>query len=188
MTDDPPPHPRPMLRGMAIGMPLGAALLAVGLWACQGSDGAPPQTSGGRPTATAKAAPAPAPPAPDLIRYEGRYPFDAVEGVTFPVHPLVRAAVEQSVRDPALRQRILSSDVTAAPVERIGERLLYWACEPHNCGAHNWTVMLLRDGRGAEVCYVNVDDPARSGWYRGGQRQALSREGCPQNFGSLTEG
>lgn len=115
-----------------------------------------------------------------LSAYVGRYPYDRVGGVTFVNHPLVRRAVTAAVTDAAERRQILSADSTAGPIGRRDGRIISWACEQHNCGSHNWTIMITPDGRQADVCYWTETIGGGSHWYVGG-RPMESRDGdCPQ--------
>jgi hypothetical protein len=95
-----------------------------------------------------------------LSVYIGHDPNEEVDGVMFANHPLVRGAVESAVPDPAIRHWILRQG-TAAPISLRGGRLVSNVCEPHNCGPHNWTILIDPAGTSAEVCYaVNSTESA----------------------------
>ncbi len=74
-------------------------LFSAGLCLVAGCGEAADSTAGraSAPTAEATASPDPAElPAPALSAYLGKYPFDAVDGVVFIDHPVVRQALESS--------------------------------------------------------------------------------------------
>lgn len=114
---------------------------------------------------------------PDLARYAGRYPFDRIGGVRFLSHPIVRQAVANAAPSAAIRNRILaqgtSGDIVVTP-----EMVLAWACEPHNCGPHNWSIAIGRRNQAHFVCYQ--PDGTESGrWYRRRRLVAETEGGCP---------
>ncbi|HEX8653621.1 MAG TPA: hypothetical protein VF693_00150 [Allosphingosinicella sp.] len=133
----------------------------------------------------APALPPPRPPAlqrVDLSPYAGKYAFDRVGGVAFLSHPSVRSAVAHAAPNRAIRRWVLSS-ATSGPIDINGDELLYWGCEPHNCGSHNWGIVIERDGRSARICYYNVEtaDPGPN-WYPRFGGVSSDQEGCPHEF------
>ena len=149
---------------------LALALLA----ACQQQ----PEPANGVAAATPTPVPSPsASTSPALGKHAGRYPLDEVGGSTFLGDPAVRAMVAGVVGDAAVRDRVLDRDVTATPIAVEGDRLLSFGCEPHNCGPHNWTIAIRRDGSGGAVCYYDQDRQVAR-WYPadGGEPPA---SGCP---------
>lgn len=113
----------------------------------------------------------------DLERYVGSYPTDAVKGASFLTDPAVKAAVGAAVPDAAVRDRVLDTDVTATPVVLEEGRVLSYGCEPHNCGPHNWSIVVTRDGTTAGVCYYDEDTKAAR-WYPQGFAPPPTG-GCP---------
>src|SRR5215207_5064531 len=73
-----------------------------------------------------------------LADYAGKYPSDEVGGMTFLKQPAVIDGVGQAVADRAVRDWVLSPDTVQTPIAVKGGALLSYACEPHNCGDHNW--------------------------------------------------
>jgi hypothetical protein len=124
------------------------------------------------------ATPTPAPtPAVDLSRFEGKYPFDKVDGADFLHQPPVLAAIERSGAPADVRSFILAASGPQSPIERHGLSLVAWGCEAHNCGAHNWAVQVGSDGTGGEVCYLDEDSGQPPRWYADGKLQA-KQESC----------
>ena len=113
--------------------------------------------------------------APDLARYAGRYPFDRVDGVRFLNHPLVRQAVANAAPSPRVRSRILAVG-TSGIIVVTRAMVLARACEPHNCGSHNWSIVIGRRNQAQFVCYKPDGGSAR--WYRR-QRVVAEGGGCP---------
>lgn len=114
-----------------------------------------------------------------LSPYVGRYPFDEVSGVTFLAQPAVRAAVEAAVPDATIRGWILERAGPQAPIALKEGRLLSWGCEAHNCGPHQWTVLIDPAGAAAEICYHEDAMNGRSRWYRAGSAPEMRNGECP---------
>jgi hypothetical protein len=118
------------------------------------------------PSNGAAAAPARGP----LAAYAGKLTSDNVGGSTFVARPEVRRAVESLVPDAGARRWLLNPDSTQSPIELRGGKLYSSACEPHNCGPHQWTILIGADGAGAEICYHDDrQDAAHSRWYAAGR-------------------
>ena len=66
--------------------------------------------------------------------------------------------------DADIRARILDADAVATPIALEQGRVLSYACEPHNCGPHNWAIALTPDGGEAAVCYYD-EDRRIARWY-----------------------
>lgn len=115
-----------------------------------------------------------------LAPYVGKYPFDAVGGVSFYQVPAVRAAVNGAVRDPQIRLLILDARGPTTPIARGPDgRLIAWGCEAHNCGPHNWSLVVGPDGGNAEVCYHDDGRPgATTRWFRDGAEEPGRTEEC----------
>lgn len=112
----------------------------------------------------------PAPASGPLAAYVGKLTSDSVGGSTFVARPEVRSAVELLVPDAGVRHWILNPDTTQSPIELRGGKLYSSACEPHNCGPHQWTILIGPDGSGAEICYHDDrQDSAHSRWYAVGR-------------------
>lgn len=122
------------------------------------------------PAAAAKPAEAPSPLPPTagskLASYVGKYPFDKVDGVAWNDHALVKAGIAASVRDKAALKAITTLEGPAGPIEMRGDKVMSWACEAHNCGAHQWAVLVDPRTGATDVCYYDEEaDAAKSRWF-----------------------
>jgi len=113
-----------------------------------------------------------------LSVFVGRVPNQEVDGVFFADHPLVRRAVEAAVPDAAIRRWVLSQGTSSVIALRDG-RLVSSACEPHNCGPHNWTILIDPAGTSAEVCYAVNSIGERATWYAAGRAPEERAGPCP---------
>ena len=130
------------------------------------------------PTPSPAASPAAAAsPRETLARYVGSYPSDALGATSFLSDPAVRDAVAAAVPDAAVRERVLDAEATATPVALVAGRVLSYACEPHNCGPHNWAISVTPDARTAAVCYYDQDAQVAR-WYPEGAGPN-PEGGCP---------
>lgn len=121
-------------------------------------------------------------PSDALAAFVGKYPFDKVDGASFLDQPAVTAAVTRAVPDEATRKWILSPDSgPAGPVFRKGEAIGSWACEQHNCGDHQWTILMAPTGT-AQVCYHDAETmQEQSRWYDGNGGAAMKPGACPSD-------
>ena len=148
--------------------PLATALLLAG---CGPGDRAsadtPPGSGAASGTPPAAATPAPAPAADTgLAAYVGKYPFDEVNGVAWNDHPAVKAGIAKTVKDAKLRQTIETLAGPAAPIETHEGKVAAWACEAHNCGPHQWTVLVDPATGATDVCYYDeAVDSDRAHWF-----------------------
>ncbi len=115
----------------------------------------------------------------DLSGYVGQYPFDEVAGIAFRNHPLVRTALAQAGGDNAPVDRILNGTGPSTPIATAEDgRILSWGCEQHNCGPHNWTLLVAADGSSPELCYHDEDATPATVWLVDGRPTDRSGE-CP---------
>jgi hypothetical protein len=157
-------------------------LLPATLVAC-GAPATPANDSAAAGAAANEAAPpagnaAPAGATGPLSMFVGHPSNQEVEGVLFTAHPLVRSAVEAAVADSAVRRWVLSEGTSGEIALRDG-RLVSTACEPHNCGEHNWTVLIDPAGTSAEVCYADLSVDERVTWYAAGRPPEERQGTCP---------
>jgi hypothetical protein len=154
-----------------------AALLLAGCHAANPGEQATPT-----PAATATT-PAPTPAAtPDaaLTRYVGHYPFDKLDGTRFLDQPAVTAAVGKLVPDARIRALVLGGDGPTSPVALQAGKLVAWGCETHNCGGHDWSIVIAPDGSGASVCYHDeATMKERARWYLAADRTEMREGDCP---------
>ncbi len=101
-----------------------------------------------------------------LAAYLDHFPFDVVDGVTWNDHPVVKAAIAKTVTNAEIRRTIETLAGPSAPIESHEGKLMSWACEAHNCGPHQWSVLVDPASGAADVCYYNDSvDQARSHWF-----------------------
>ena len=117
-----------------------------------------------------------------LTAYVGRYPRDAVGGVSFFDRTEVANALVDAAPDDRLRDLMVGREAVQTPIFRLGSRVAAHGCEPHNCAGHNWTVLVAANGDvdAAAVCHHDADtmgDASRWTTRRGGERRP---GGCPQ--------
>lgn len=134
------------------------------------------------PSAAATEAPAAAAkgaPANDLTAYIGKFPFDEVRGVTWDSHPVVVAGIRATVTDAAVRRTITTLEGPSAPIGTYQGKVGSWACEQHNCGDHQWTVLVDPTSGATDVCYHNAAQAADSSrWFIAGGRQETRPGNC----------
>lgn len=102
----------------------------------------------------------------NLAAYVGKYPFDKVDGVAWNDNKLVKAGIAAAVKDPAALKAITTLDGPSAPIEMKDGKVMAWACEAHNCGPHQWAVLVDPRTSAIDVCYFNEEaDAAKSRWF-----------------------
>lgn len=153
-----------------------ALIVFAALCACQRQEPAHDSVTAA-PTAAPRPKPSGSPIAAGLARYVGRYPSDVVGGTSFIADRQVRAAVSGVVSDAAVRARVLDAQAVATPVALVDGRVLSYACEPHDCGPHNWAIAVTPDGGRAAVCYYD-EERGVARWYPDGAG-ARPAGGCP---------
>ena len=117
----------------------------------------------------------------DLAAYAGKYPFDKVNDVAFFDQPVVKSAIAAAIPDKAVLGWVMGErGGPSAPFEMKNGKVVAWACEQHNCGDHQWTVLIDPAGTAAEVCYQDAAAlPGKTRWYRAGAAPE-TREGTCQ--------
>lgn len=137
------------------------------------------------PAAAAEAAtptlPSPLPPTAGskLASYVGKYPFDKVDGVAWNDHVLVKAGIAATVKDAAVRKAITTTEGPSAPIEMKGDKVMAWACEAHNCGSHQWAVLIDPRTGAADVCYYEeATDSAQSRWFLAAGKEEKRSGNC----------
>lgn len=120
--------------------------------------------------------------APPLSEYVGKYSSGKVKDVAFLQHPAVLAGVKKAIPSGRVRDRVLDHHATQAPIARSGGKLVAHACEPHNCGDHQWSILIDPASGATDVCYYNGatarDHKAR--WYlSSGKVELRDTAGCP---------
>src|SRR5690606_38473437 len=96
----------------------------------------------------------------DLTAYVGKFPFEEVEGVTWKDHPLVKAGIRKTVTDAAVRTAMAAPDGPSAPIATYQGKVGSWGCQAHNCGDHQWAVLVDPASGATDVCY---HDAAKTG-------------------------
>ena len=100
-----------------------------------------------------------------LMAYVGRYPDEPVDGVNFFDRTEVATALDAAVTDSALRRLVVRNAGPRTPVFRLGSRIASWGCEAHDCGDHNWTLLIDPANGTGELC---VREGGRTRWHQGG--------------------
>ena len=143
--------------------------------------GNPPDASAVKPGDTGPAITSPLPPTAGskLASYVGKYPFDKVDGVAWNDHVLVKAGIAATVKDPAVLKAITTTDGPASPIEMRGDKVVSWACEQHNCGAHQWSVQIDPRTGATDVCYFDeAADPAKARWFLASGKEEKREANC----------
>lgn len=101
-----------------------------------------------------------------LAAYVGKYPFDKVDGVAWNDHALVKAGIAASVKDAKALKAITTLAGPAGPIEMRGDKVMSWSCQAHNCGPHQWAVLIDPRTGATDVCYFDEEaDAANSRWF-----------------------
>ena len=170
-----------------------AAALAVVATACTAAE---TEAAKGAAPASEAASPAVAVPpsrsttaqaTPPLSAYVGKYPFDAVDGVTFVDHPLVRAAMESSGAPAEALEFLRNDNTIVVPIREVDGRLMSRGFEPASGGDVNWGVLISLDGQRGAVCYsTGVEEYTRGAdWYIDGAKAFTLFDMCPSDAGDL---
>lgn len=116
-----------------------------------------------------------------LLAYVGKYPYDKVHGIGFLHQPAVAAGVKKAVADKTIRGWVLNDETTQTPIGVKDGSLLSQACEPHNCGDHQWTIVIDLASGATDVCYHDgaemKEDQSR--WYLASGKNELRNGDCP---------
>jgi hypothetical protein len=94
----------------------------------------------------------------DLSAYEGKYPFDPVDGYAFFDNPVVIKAIDGAAGDGTV-DWISDLDV-ASPIERQDDALIATVCEAHNCPRNNAAVAISLGGELIAVCLFSQSGDA----------------------------
>lgn len=116
----------------------------------------------------------------DLAAYVGKYPFDKVNDVAFFDQPTVKSAIAAAIPDKTILGWVMGEHGgPSAPFEMKNGRVAAWACEQHNCGDHQWTVLIDPAGTSAEVCYQDAAAmPGKTRWYSAGAEPEIRDGTC----------
>ena len=126
---------------------------------------------------------------PSITAYNGKYAYEEVNGWRFFDDPSRVALIEAASSDRGLVALVQSDDVVTAPIE-VDEsqlRAIYWACEPHNCGSHNWALVIDRMAQKAAICQFDEDAGKFGVWHVGGQPILESDLQCPFELSQVPE-
>jgi hypothetical protein len=115
----------------------------------------------------------------DLNAYVGKFPFDAVGGVTWHDHPMVVAGIRKTVTDAAVRRAMQSPGGPSAPIATYQGKVGSWGCQQHNCGDHQWAVLVDPKTGATDVCYHNAEQTGEaSRWFLAGGGQETRPGNC----------
>lgn len=102
----------------------------------------------------------------DLTAYVGKFPFDEIGGVTWHDHPMVSAGIRNTVTDTAVLNAMQASGGPSAPIATYKGKVGSWGCQQHNCGDHQWAVLVDPNSGATDVCYHNAEQTGEaSRWY-----------------------
>ena len=169
------------------------AALAFLATACTAAETETPQgaASAGEADYSSAAAATPAPStsqtAPPLSAYVDKYPFDAVDGVRFVDHPLVRAAMERSGAPQEALDFIRNDNTVVVPIVEVDGRLMSRGFQAASGGDVNWGVLISLDGQRGAVCYSTgvVPDERGADWYIDGDKAFTHYDMCPSDADDL---
>ena len=170
-----------------------AASLTIAANACTAAETETPQgaasVSEAAYSSAEAATPAPRSPqdAPPLSAYVGKYPFDAVDGMNFIDHPLIRATMERSGAPAEALDFLRNDNTVVVPIREIDGRLLSRGFEPASGGDVNWGILISLDGQRGAVCYSTgvVPDVSGADWYIDGEKAFTRYEMCPDDAEGL---
>ncbi len=121
-----------------------------------------------------------------LDAYVGHYPREAINGVDFYDRTEVATALDNAVGNQTISHLVRSDQGPQTPIFRFGRQIGAWGCEAHNCGGHNWALLVDPvTGRG-ELCYHDTSDARPTRWFSGGEVTQRSGD-CPSD-GKATPG
>lgn len=117
---------------------------------------------------------------PSIKAYHGKYAYEEVNGWRFFDDPQRIALIEEASNDAELIALVQSDAVVTSPIEVDPDslRAIYWACEPKNCGSHNWSLVIDRIGGKAAICHFD-DDAGLHGVWHIGHQTSVSDMQCP---------
>ena len=125
---------------------------------------------------------------PGIYEYDGKYINETVNEYLLFENPRLREAIEEAAPTEAMAALVLSEDAVTVPIDGDEERMvgLYHACEPHNCGSHNWSFVYDElQGQGA-VCHLDMDSGKGAEWYVKGEL-LLTEDHCPSTLETVPE-
>jgi len=101
-----------------------------------------------------------------LAEYVGKSTAEQVNGIDWNHNPTVFAGIRRSVTEASVLEAIKDTSGPAALIELIDGKVSSWACENHNCGDHQWMVMVEPSSGATDVCYHDAAKlPGQSRWY-----------------------
>ncbi len=157
-------------------------VLAAGLGGCSQKDDSTDTLAASNFTPPQTRAPTPIPgqaQSTPITAYVGKYPHDAVGGVDFYDRTDVASGLVTAVGDAKLRETIRGRSGPETPIFKLGDRVAAWGCEQHNCGDHNWTVIVAAKTGKTQVCYHDAAKMGpKSDWYDGAA-PVRRAETCP---------
>lgn len=117
---------------------------------------------------------------PAISDYADKYLTDKVDGFLLLDNPRTRDAVEDAAPDTVIAAQVLSTDVVASPIAggKVWGIGLAHACEPQNCGLHNWSFVFDEASGRAGLCYFVMDSGEAARWYVGGEFVVSQEGGC----------
>lgn len=122
-------------------------------------------------------------PVTPITAHVGKYPRDAVDGVSFYDRTDVSNILVDDVPREDARRLITGQDAVSTPIFRLGSRVAAHGCEPQNCADRNWTVLVAADGDRdrSTVCFYDAET-------MGGASTWTTRAGTTRRPGACPQG
>jgi hypothetical protein len=110
-----------------------------------------------------------------LSAYIGKYPYEKRDEKSFWGQKAVVAVATAALNNLETPPSSMEGGVES-PIEAVGDGFIFAsACEPHNCDAHNWAVVIDKTGSRGFVCEYNRDGDSKSqGYFVHGTRLPLN--------------
>lgn len=125
---------------------------------------------------------------PSIYEYDGKYVNEAVNEYLLFDNPELRKAVAEAAPNEALAELVLNVEVVSTPIDGDEELKagLYYACEPHNCGSHNWSFVFEELTNRGAICHLDMDSGKGAEWYVKGELM-LTEDHCPSELEAVPE-
>ena len=126
---------------------------------------------------------------PNISSYHGKYINEPVDDYLLFENERTRNAIETAAPDAETAALIFSQNAVSGPIDGDENVLrgLYQACEPHNCGAHQWGFVFDEISGNAAVCHFVMESGQPALWYGAGGLLAEQEGGCPYRLADVPQ-
>lgn len=97
---------------------------------------------------------------PTLADYDGKYPWQKVNGFTVFEHPRIAAAMDRLPLNRDVKRFVLNRNVVSGGISVSQWYIEVSGCEPHNCAGKTWKLEYHINEDVARICYYNIDGPS----------------------------